>query len=160
LSPPGDRPRTEALVEAQPFRVLATNLGVATQGRLVRQALEKEAGRVQRKGLLTNTLVERPADPASFQPGTGRNEVQKAEVDLRLVHEKRETVNPPLPVVRNQEHRSEPVLQRVAKLLRELLDLVRRDERKLRLEDRLHLPDGVLIDGDRIVVDAPDPKHP
>jgi hypothetical protein len=127
---------------------------------VVRQALKREdTDCVQRHGLVTDTLIQRSAGAATLQPGTGRDEVEKTEVDPGVVHEQGEPLNLPLPVGRYQEDRPETILQGVAQPVRQLRDLVRRHEWKLFPEDALHLPESLLIRGDGIVVGPPDAKH-
>src|SRR3546814_17451270 len=60
-----DRKGAVALVELQALGVLPAHLGVRTLVRIVRQALEIEAGSAKFLGLFANAVVEGAADPAA-----------------------------------------------------------------------------------------------
>ncbi len=108
------------------------------------QAFEEQPQRLQGKGLAPHALVERSPDAAPGESFGRGNEIEVAELQLWLVHQKRESQHAAGSLGHKQD-RTESLLEGVAELVGQLVDILRTYGGETSPEDFLDLvgwPDG------------------
>ncbi len=148
-----------ALVKPQAGLVILDDVRVRAFFRVVGKAFEKKSLCLEGHGFRPDAGIEGAADaPAGFALDGG-DPVQVAEPDLRFVQDHGKARNLLSEVFGHQQNGPEALLEGVAQLFANLLDLLFRNRLKTGLEDRFHLADQRTVGRDNVVVYAADAKH-